>query len=95
MGGYVGYFNKQYDRVGPLYQSRYKSVQVQTDEQLNVLFSYVHTNPVELVELRWKEFEVESERNAISFLETYRWSSYRDYIGNPTFSNLIFIPAAQ
>src|SRR3989338_4080238 len=32
LGGYSMYFNKQYHRVGPLFQSRYRAVPVKSDE---------------------------------------------------------------
>lgn len=58
MAGYATYFNKQYDRVGSLFQSRYKAVQIKDDTQLANTFVYVHTNPVELWEPKWKELRV-------------------------------------
>jgi putative transposase len=85
MGGYSTYFNKQYKRVGSLLQSRYTSVPIQNDVQLSNVFVYVHTNPVELIEPEWKEFKVKDPKNALAYLENYRWSSYHDYVGNPTF----------
>lgn len=88
MGGYATYFNKQYKRIGPLFQSRYKAVRIQTEIQLSNIFVYVHTNPVELKEPKWKELKVENKINAINWLETYRWSSYHDYVGNPTFPDV-------
>lgn len=85
LGGYTSYFNKQYNRVGPLFQSRYKSVLIQDDVQLHAVFAYVHTNPVELIEPGWKESKVENKKRALEYLENYKRSSYRDYIGVPTF----------
>ena len=43
---YVMYFNKKYDRVGPLFQGVYKAVVVETDEQLLYLSGYIHRNPL-------------------------------------------------
>jgi putative transposase len=85
LGGYASYFNKQYDRVGSLFQSRFKSVLIKDDTQLYTIFAYVHTNPVELVEPGWKEFEVQNTSHALQYLQEYRWSSYLDYIGKPNF----------
>lgn len=79
--GYPTYFNKQYDRIGSLFQSRYKSVSIKNNTQLNNVFVYVHTNPVELVEAQWKDFKVHNATRAIKYLEDYKWSSYQDYIG--------------
>ena len=86
MGGYSIYFNKQYDRVGPLFQSRYKAVPVRSDQQLYRVFSYVQTNPVQLWDKKWKNMKVNDAKSAIEKLEEYKWSSYRDYIGEPTHS---------
>ena len=88
--GYTGYFNEKYDRhgVGGIFQGRYKSVRIKDDIQLGNIFVYVHTNPVELKEPEWKDFRVKNARNAINWLSHYRWSSYHDYVGNPTFPNV-------
>lgn len=88
--GYTGYFNEKYDRhgVGGIFQGRYKSVRVQDEMQLGNVFVYVHTNPVELKEPGWKDLKVKNARNAINWLAHYRWSSYHDYVGNPTFPNV-------
>lgn len=83
--GYSTYFNKQNDRVGPLFQSRFKSVRIKNDIQLATVFTYVHTNPVELMEPGWKKFQMENAKTAMEYLENYRWSSYQDYARNPTF----------
>ena len=88
MSGYSKYFNKRYDRVGPLVQGRYKAINIKDEIQLINLFSYVHTNPVELKEPLWKDFKVKNKNSAIELLEDYRWSSYRDYIGKVTFPSV-------
>lgn len=67
---YVMYFNKRYDRVGPLFQGVYKAVLVETDGQLLHLSRYIHSNPLEIED---KNFEK---------LIDYPYSSYRDYLGN-------------
>ncbi len=43
---YTKYFNKKYNRVGPLFQGVYKAVQIETDQQLLYLSRYIHRNPV-------------------------------------------------
>ena len=80
MGGYSTYFNKQYKRVGPLFQSRFKAIEIENDEQLHKTFVYVHTNPVELIESGWKDLEVKNKKASIKFLNEYKWSSYPDYL---------------
>lgn len=44
---YSTYFNKKYDRVGPLFQGRYKAVIVNSDPYLLHLSRYIHLNPAE------------------------------------------------
>ena len=85
MGGYSTYFNSQHERVGSLFQNRYKSVEIRTTEQAIATFVYVHTNHVALVEKGWGDFEVKNPKKALSFLNDYRWSSYRDYVGEPRY----------
>ena len=45
--GHANYFNKQHNRVGHLFQNRYKSILVQTENYLLKLVRYIHINPVE------------------------------------------------
>jgi len=89
MGGYSTYFNKQYKRVGPLFQSRYKAVPVINDIQLSNVFVYVHTNPIELIEPQWKDFKVRNSKKAIRWLASYKQSSYLDYMEGHNYSNVI------
>lgn len=88
---YTGYFNTKYNRIGTggIFQSRYKAVPVESDQQLNNVFVYVHTNPVELIEPGWKDLKVKSPKHAIHWLKDYKWSSVNDYIGKPRFSLII------
>ena len=44
--GHATYFNKKYDRVGHLFQNRYKSILVQVDMYLLKLVRYIHINPL-------------------------------------------------
>lgn len=42
---YVMYFNKKYDRVGGLFQGKYKGIMIDTDSYLLHLSRYIHLNP--------------------------------------------------
>ena len=42
---YVMYFNKKYDRVGTLFQGKYKAVMVENDIYFLHLSRYIHLNP--------------------------------------------------
>jgi len=44
--GYAVYFNRRHNRVGYLFQSRYKSILCEEDEYLLQLIRYIHLNPL-------------------------------------------------
>jgi putative transposase len=44
--GYAVNFNHRYDRHGPLFQNRYKSIICQEDAYLKELVRYIHLNPL-------------------------------------------------
>ena len=87
--GYTNYFNIKNERTGSLFQGKYKFVRIEGDEQLAYIPYYIHFNPVELVESKWKEQEVVDKDRAINFLKSYPWSSLRGYLGNNCFSQII------
>ena len=64
---YATYFNKKYERVGHLYQDRFKSVLVNDDSQLLNTFRYIHQNP---------------QVAGICEMDKYRWSSFCEYRDN-------------
>lgn len=66
--GYVKYFNIKNERAGPLFQSMFKAVIIETDEQLLHVSRYIHLNPS-------TAFIVEPEN-----LEDYKWSSLNSYL---------------
>ncbi len=89
LGGYATYFNKKYERVGSLFQGRFKALHINNDEYLTHLSRYIHINSVELVEPDWKETGVKDLQKVLNFLESYRWSSCMDYIGKKNFPSVI------
>lgn len=62
---YTQWFNRRHDRVGHLFQGRYKAYLVERERYLHALLRYIHRNPV--------------EARAAARPETYRWSSDRSY----------------
>ncbi len=78
---YTMYFNKKYSRTGSLFEGRFKSVHISSEPQAQYLFSYIHLNPVKLFQSDWKEKGISANRKAFVFLDTYRWSSYNDFLG--------------
>ena len=79
--GYSMYFNKKYERVGPLFQGRFKGEHVDNDEYLKYLYAYVHLNPVKLIEPDWKEDGIKNKGRVLKFINQYYYSSYIDYCG--------------
>jgi len=70
---YSKYFNKKYERVGPLFQGRYKAVLILNTDYLLYLNRYIHLNPV--------EFLLNGQ-----LLSDYPWSSYPTYLKRITTS---------
>lgn len=77
--GYSMYFNKRYQRTGVLFQGRYKSEHVDSDRYLKYLFSYIHLNPIKLIQADWKERGVHNIEQAQQYLASYQYSSLLDY----------------
>ncbi len=76
LNGYTKYFNAKYQKSGHLFQGPYKAAHVRSNEQLLYLSSYIHLNPRELPV--WKNRE-----------HLYPWSSYRDYINENRWGDLL------
>lgn len=79
---YSMYFNTKYEHSGVLFQGRFKSSHVGDEAYFRWIFSYVHLNPIDLVESGWKENGIRDAKRVRSFLQGYRQSSYPDYSGS-------------
>lgn len=86
--GYGGYFNKKHNRKGHVFQNNFKAVSVKNDEQLKIVWAYIHANSISLIEPKWKERGIRDFKKTIKFLENYKWSSYPDYIGKTNFPSV-------
>ncbi len=89
--GYAAYFRSKYGIKikGHFFQDRFKSVRIKTRGQLSVVFVYIHTNSLALIEPNWKEKGIGNPTRAIKFLEEeYRWSSFFDYLGKKNFPSV-------
>ncbi|MFW6263386.1 MAG: transposase [Thermotogota bacterium] len=64
---FVYWYNRKYDRMGHLFQDRFKSEVVETDNYLLTCLRYIHQNPV--------------KAGIIEDIESYVWSSYLEYLG--------------
>src|SRR5580693_5795855 len=64
---YSQYHNRKYNKIGHVFQGRYKSILCQTDEYLGELVRYIHLNPV--------------RARMVRQAEDYEYSGHRAYIG--------------
>jgi len=92
-GSYSTWFNIRHDRVGPLFQGRYRAVPVEGGRWAYDLSLYVHLNPVRISKLGLDHHgrvlegrglaacTPEQVAERLKKLRLYRWSSYRAYGG--------------
>ena len=74
---YTSYFNRRYKRGGHLYQGRFKSLLIDSDEYFSMVSRYIHLNPVRV---RVKVLSRKSDDEKFEYLENYKWSSFPGYI---------------
>jgi len=86
--GYTLYFNQKNERVGPLFQGRFKAVLIENNRHFKYLPHYIHLNPLDLKSPKWREGKIKNTAVVTKFLENYRWSSFKDYIGNKNFPSV-------
>lgn len=63
---YAMRYNRTTEHVGHVFQGRFKSVPVESNEQLMETVRYIHRNPADA---------------GIARVEEYQWSSYGEYLG--------------
>jgi len=65
---FTRYFNLKFHRKGPLWQSSFKAVRINNNEQLLHVSRYIHLNP--------------TSSNLVEKPEDWEFSSYKQYINN-------------
>ena len=60
------WYNWKYDRIGHLFQERYKSEVVESETYLITVLRYIHQNPI--------------KAGITNSVEQHKWSSYHEYI---------------
>ena len=79
--GYTKFFNKKYERVGPLFQGVFKAVEIKKDEQLHYIIAYINAiNPGQELEPELKAVAKNPEE-VLRFIEHYPWSTHLEYLG--------------
>lgn len=63
---FAGRYNYKYKRTGHVFQGRYKSEVINTEEHLMQVIRYIHNNPV--------------KAKMVSEASDYEWSSYKSYV---------------
>lgn len=86
--GFTMFFNKKYDRVGPLFQGGFKAVLIEKDAHFMYIPHYIHLNPLDLMQKQNKRGRTSFVKQQIEFLENYRWSSFPDYVGKRNFPSI-------
>ncbi len=86
---YSMYYNKKYKRTGGLFEGKFKSQHAENDRHLKYLFSYIHLNPIKLIQKDWKEGGIKNKREALNYLNRYAFSSYLDFVGEKRVQNRI------
>ena len=86
--GYAKYFNEKNDRVGALFQGKYKSVLIERDAHFLYLPYYIHFNPLDLKMPEWRENKIHNPKESLKYLQSYRWSSHLDYMGVKNFPSI-------
>lgn len=76
-GKFVYWYNIKYRRSGHLFQDRFKSEPVDSQEYLQTVIRYIHQNPVKAKLCRT--------------ISDYTYSSYAEYLGNSTLVDTGFI----
>ena len=79
MTAYSMYFNKKYERSGPLFTRPFRAKYINSDEYFRWVFAYVLLNPLELFAAKFRWNDLVNNEQARLFIESYRYSSFPDY----------------
>ncbi len=84
--GYSMYFNIRHERKGALFGGPFKSKCIKTDDNyMRQLFGYIHINPLDINFPGWEKAQGlslrQKDKKMKEFLESYKYSSYKDYLG--------------
>ncbi|MBR2835820.1 MAG: transposase [Coriobacteriales bacterium] len=64
--------NKRHDHVGHVFEDRFTSKPIETNEQLIAAVNYIHNNP---------------QKAGLASAQSYKWSSYKEYLGSKGLSD--------
>lgn len=72
---YTMYLNKKYNRVGHIFQGRFKSIVIEKESYFLKVATYIHLNPV--------------EAGLVKLPGDYLWSSYPEYLSSKNSMNVL------
>lgn len=94
--GYSMYYNQKYKRTGGLFEGKFKAQHIAEDRYMKYLFSYIHLNCLKLIDKKWKEKSNLGTKKYMNYLESFKYSSYQDYLdqvrGTYKILDLVFYP---
>jgi len=93
--GYSMYFNKIHERTGTLFEGKFKSKHVSTDNYFRRLVNYIHANAAELYDPGWKQGIIKNEKVLKKNLLAYRFSSLAEYQPRSTKSGIVDTSAVE
>jgi len=73
---YTRYFNTRYNRIGPLFQSRFKANLITTDEQLLHTSRYIHLNHVNYLDYKYSSLHSFLGECAPPWMDSHRLLEY-------------------
>jgi putative transposase len=83
------YYNKKYARTGGLFEGKFKAEHASTDHYLKYLFSYIHLNPVKLIDASWRKKKMHNKQKILHYLKLYTSSSFLDYVNTKRIQNKV------
>ena len=92
--GYAKYYNERYGRRGHLFQSKTKKILIESEAHFLYILHYIHLNPLDYLKgtTKWRERDkstIKNAREALEYLNRYRWSSYMDYCDKKNFPSIL------
>lgn len=90
-GGYACYFNNKYKRCGHVFQGRFKVQHIQTLDKLLNTACYIHTHLAISMIRKQKNYKKIDQKKIIQVIEYYKWSSYKDCVGDRDFPYLLYL----
>ena len=76
-GCYVFWYNRKYERIGSLFQDRYKSEPIEENEYLFNVIRYIFRNPI--------------KAGIVNNVQNYKWTNYLDYIQGFNHTEIDFV----